>query len=166
MAENDWWSLGMRSMDIRHYNNTKNPERKICPMCKTIGMECSCEKPIEIAPKVIEFVEKSDFEKIKVLGDEDGPQLPKMKYTETNLSMDKADKSEKKSKHSKAAKKKEKRIELSELPAKFLEAGIDADKTTITIPSRDEEPMMGKVPIPVSDKLERLAPVPGKLKDV
>lgn len=47
------------------------------------------------------------------------------------------------------------------MPAKFLEAGLDADKTTITIPSRDEEPMMGKVPIPVSDKLERLAPVPG-----
>ncbi|XP_053377754.1 calponin homology domain-containing protein DDB_G0272472-like isoform X2 [Mercenaria mercenaria] len=165
LAENDWWKLGMRTMDIRAYNDTKNPDKKICPICKTVGMDCSCEKPVIIEPKVVEFVESSDFEKVKVLGDEDGPQLPKMKYTETNLSVDKPakseKKSEKKSKTSKSAKKKEKRIELSDLPAKFLEAGIDADKTTITIPSRDEEPMMGKVPIPVSDKLEKLAPVPG-----
>ena len=161
LGDAEWWKLGLRTYDIRVYNNTKNPDRKICPICKTFGLECDCEKPIKIEPKVVEFVESSDFEKVKVLGDDDGPNLPKMKYTETNLNMDKSksEKSEKKSK----AKKKEKRIELSDLPARFLEAGLDADKTTITIPSRNEEPMMGKVPIPVSDKLERLAPVPGKM---
>lgn len=150
----------MRNTDIRLYNDTKDLP-KICPTCKTAGLDCACEQTTVVEPKVVELVECTDYDKVKVLGDENGPDLGKMKYTETNLSMDnKNEKTEKK--QLKANKKKEKRIELTDLPAKFAEAGIDADKTMITIPSHEKEPMLGKVAIPGAENNEKLAPIPGE----
>lgn len=160
--ETDWWKNGMRSMDIRLYNKTKNPVKKICPICKIVGEDCDCEKPKLAEPRIVEFVARTDIDMVTVLGEGNGPKIPNMKYTETKLSGGNGEKSDsKKSKASKLAKKKGKRIELSELPAKFQECGIDAEKTMITVPTHDEEPMMGRVPIPLKDKLEKLAPVPG-----
>ncbi|KAL4226078.1 hypothetical protein ACF0H5_014066 [Mactra antiquata] len=160
LSQTDWWELGMRNKDIRMYNTTKDDLPKICPVCKTLGLKCHCQQACRVEPKVVELVEHTDYDKVKVLGDENGPDLGKMKYTETNLNMEnKNEKVDKK--QAKASKKKEKRIELKDLPAKFAEVGIDADKTMITIPSNDKEPMLKKVPIPGTDKNENMAPIPG-----
>ena len=161
VSESDFKKTGMKTFDVRQYMSKKNPTTHICPICKRVELQCECNETKQVCSEAMQLIDLSKQEDVQVLDQ----AIPKMTYREfSSMITDKnnsANEIEKKSKSS-SKKAKEKKIELTGLPKRLEEVGVVADKTLISIPSKQEAELMGKVPVSVDDKEDRMAPIPGK----